>query len=648
MKAARYQAVVFFYAYQSEAEQGSLVQGALLDDLTVILDSAAQSGTEHIVLITDRRVFGNQQAGYEDEDPVPTSPAGILIKAAEDCLMNAVDEHIRTLILRVTSLYAEDDPDSFFSRAVYAAQRKEPLKLTGTPSTRCDFLHSDDLARFLCQAVDTHMTGVVHLAYGGRQDFRDLLALINKHLNDVQVYFTQEEVHHTLETGRAQESGWVPRHDFSSEMEKLLREPRLPRREKGPSRIGKRIVQSLGGVLPWVEMTVLGASAWALKQVALTNAALRFLDFGLIYAAIMGASHGSVMGVLSAIIAYALYIMEWTNAGNDLYLLLYNVDNWLLPVGYLLAGVIFGLWRDNHRDQIEELSQEKKELEADKTHLQTMYDHTCEDRDRLLDQVMRYRDNYGRIYRITRELDAMLPEQVFLSACEMVEVAMQNQSAALYARKGRLPYIRLVTHSEAGKRLSRSLDLREFPRLRESLDEGKLFVNTSLEPGYPAIAAPIGDEQDPIAAIFLWEVPFDKQTLYYTNLLIEVAGLVQAALVRAIRYSTLTTDMYVEDSFVLTDQAFRTALRVFQDIRKQRKGSFLLARLLRNPVMNLEEYCCRLNRVIRSTDLVGYLEDGCLCAIFPQAEVEDMERIMKRLKAQGILLEILSQEANCA
>ena len=646
MKAARFQVVVFFYAYRCEMEQGAPVQGALLDDLSVIVSSADQSDAEHLVLITDRRVFGNQQAGREDEEPVPESQAGVLIKAAEN-LVGSVGARIPALILRVTSLYAEGDPDSFFSRAVYASQHNKPLQLPGNPSARCDFLHADDLARFLCQAIDARVTGVVHLAYGGGYNYRTVLAHFKKHRLNLNVGFTDQAVRRTLEVRRARESEWVPRHDFMTEMGKLLSQSALPPREKGPSPIRKRIRQSLYGVLPWAEVAVLGAAAWALKRVAEMNASLRFLDFGQLYVAVMGATHGSVMGVLSAVIAYALYIAEWTKAGNDLYLLLYNTDNWLLPAGYLLVGVIFGSWRDAQRDRLEEMSQQKAELEAKKKQLQTMYDQTREDRERLLDQVMRYRDNYGRIYRITRELDAMQPEQVFLSACEMVEVAMQNKSAALYARKGRLPYIRLVTHSEGEKRMARSLDLRELPRLRESLDEGRLFVNTDLEPGYPAIAAPIGDEQDPLAAIFLWEAPFDKQTLYYTNLLIEVAGLVQAALVRTIRYSNRSTDdMDFQDSRILTNPAFQTALKVFQDMLKQRRGSFQLARLQGNPVLSPEEYRRRLNRAIRSTDLLGLLEDGSLCAIFPQAEEGDMRKMLKRLEAQGIALKVLPQEAS--
>lgn len=301
MKAARFQAVVFFYAYRCEAEPGALSQGELLDDLSAITGSADQDGVEHLVLVTDRRVFGGRQAGREEEEPIPDSPVGILIKAAEN-LVSGIGGRIPALILRVTSLYAEGDPDSFFSRVERASQQNEPLKLRGTPATRCDFLHADDLARFLCQAIDARTTGVVHLASGSGSRFRTILARFKHHLPSVNVRFTNETVRHTLEVGRAREAVWVPRHDFLGEMEKLISESALSQRERGHSPVGKRVRQSLYGVLPWVEVVALGAAAWALKRVTESNASLRVVDFGLMYVAIMGASHGSVMGVLSAFI----------------------------------------------------------------------------------------------------------------------------------------------------------------------------------------------------------------------------------------------------------------------------------------------------------------------------------------------------------
>jgi UDP-glucose 4-epimerase len=273
-----------------------------------------------------------------------------------------------------------------------------------------------------------------------------------------------------------------------------------------------------------------------------------------------------------------------------------------------------------------------------------MYDQAHEDRNKLLEQVMRYRDSYGRIYQITRELDTLQPEQVFLSTLNVVEDTLQNQSVAIYARKGNLPFARLVVHSRSMQNLPRSLDMEKLPKLRDSLNQGKLFVNKSLEPGYPAFAAPVSDEKEPLAAIMLWDVPFDKQTLYFENLFNVVAGLVQSAMVRALKYFNLSGDVYLVNTRILADHAFLSALGVYQNMRKQRSGRFLLVRLHGDADLSIEEYDRRIGQAIRSTDLAGRLADGAYYVLFPQAGTENLPQISARFATQGIQCEVVPQE----
>ena len=647
MEAARFQAVVFFYADQCEdLREYSQVQGALLDDLFAIQNAAASSGVEHLVLITDQRVFGKAQSGLENETPYPDTQTGVLIKAAEDCLRCCAKDGFQTLLLRVTSLYAAGDPGSFFSHAANCARSGETLQLKGTPQTACDFLHADDLALFINLALEAHLSGAVHLAYGVKHNYGEVAALLKKHLPGLNVAFAEEAVRcKALETGGAKAVEWVPRHDFVKEMNELVHAPASEKRQSPLVRLEQRIRQSLGKALPWAELILLGAAAWWLSQASKTNASIRYVDFWLLYVTIMGTMHGGIMGTLAALVSFAAYATGWLQAGNELYLLLYNIDNWLAPVSYLLAGSLFGYVRDNQRERMETLEREKRARDSEAEFMKTMYDQAHEDRNKLLEQVMRYRDSYGRIYQITRELDTMQPEQVFLSTLNVVEDTLQNQSVAIYARKGNLPFARLVVHSRMMQNLPRSLDMEKLPKLRDSLNQGKLFVNKSLEAGYPAFAAPISDEKEPLAAIMLWDVPFDKQTLYFENLFNVVSGLVQSAMVRALKYFNLSGDVYLENTRILADHAFLSALGVYQNMRKQRTGHFLLVRLHGDKDLSVEEYDRRIGRAIRSTDLAGRLADGAYYVLFPQAGTENLPQISARFTAQGIQCEVVAQEA---
>ena len=146
----------------------------------------------------------------------------------------------------------------------------------------------------------------------------------------------------------------------------------------------------------------------------------------------------------------------------------------------------------------------------------------------------------------------------------------------------------------------------------------------------------------------LWEVPFGKQTQYLENLLSVVAGLVQSAMVRALHYAALSGDLYVANTHILSETAFRNALGVYQSIRKKRSGNYLLVRVRSTVPLTLEQYDQRIGKVTRATDLVGKFSDGQILVLFPQADVNNLPKIASRFGAQGLQCEVVSQEVSYA
>ena len=95
------------------------------------------------------------------------------------------------------------------------------------------------------------------------------------------------------------------------------------------------------------------------------------------------------------------------------------------------------------------------------------------DRNALQEQVIRFRDSYGRIYAITQELDTLQPEQVFLSTLDVLEDVMQNQSVALYSCADNSSFARLVVHSREMETLPKSMDLKEVSPTGRSVSKGR-------------------------------------------------------------------------------------------------------------------------------------------------------------------------------
>lgn len=647
LQAGRFGAIVFFYAYQCEdvMAYGS-VQGALLDALFQLQHTAAGCGVERFILVTDLRVFGMGQAGRENETALPDNATGILINAAEEVLRCVEPGAMKTLLIRVTNLYCPGYDDSFFARAQHCAEGNQTFQLSGNPDTTCDFLHVDDLALYIILALDKKSTGIVHLAYGEPFTYEAAIAQLQARLPALQAtYLGDAGTRPSLQCAIAKlHTDWVPRHRWLSELNEIYTKS-TP--DTGIFNLRRRMTQSLrrlfGSALPWVELVVLGVAAESLLRLSQANVTFRFIDFWLLYVILMGYLHGKPVGIMAGVIACIGYGVNWALAGHDLYLLLYNNDNWLPLVMYLLSGGAFGYLHDKYTDNLESMRMEKEQRDAEAEFIQTMYKQVDADRNSLQEQVMRFRDSYGRIYAITQELDTLQPEQVFLSTLDVLEDVMQNRSVALYSCTAASSFARLVVHSRAMDALPRSMDMRDYPLMGDMLTKGEVFANTQLEPGYPAFCASLHQEGQTIAMIALWDVPFEQQTLYRQNLFSVVSGLVQSALVRALHYFGSAQDMYIHETHILTDKAFRATLGVYNQMRKQRAAAYLLLEVKSmDSNTSIEEFDRRVGRATRSTDIAGQLENGKIYVLLPQASLENMPQIERRFLASGLSCAVVS------
>jgi len=589
------------------------------------------------------------QGANDNETPIPDSPTGILIKAAEDCLHYSKEGNMHSLIIRVTNLYLPGAEDAFFNSALRHARNHQPMIIDGTEDSPCDFLHVDDLALFLALALETEVSGVVHLAYGDFCTYAKVIDAIKQQLPGLKAVYTGMNIKAAMmKTSQAvQKMDWVPRHHWTQELSGIIAGNGNDSEKRRPfmwlSGLGRRL---FGKALPWVEMILFGGLAQWLSSLSSLYATFRLADFWLLYAILIGSMHGGLVGIVAAVIACLSYGIDWVLKGNDLYLLLYNMDNWLPLMMYMLAGGLSGYMHDKTSEKMKTLEREKEERDTETAFLESMYKQASEDRSQLQKQVMRYRDSYGRIYNITQELDSLQPEQVFLSTLNVLEDTMQNHSVALYSRTGNTPFARLVVHSrEMISNLTKSIDLDKLPLMKTRLEHGELFTNTELEPGYPAFCAPIMQDDKLIAMIVLWVVPFDQQTLYHQNLFNVVAGLVQSAMVRTLRYFNMSQEIYLENTHILADKSFRSALGVYQRMRKQRTSSYILLRVKSIAgEISLKEMDRCLGSVTRTTDLLGRMDDDAYFVLLPQDNVNNLPQIENRFLNAGLLCEVVPQE----
>ncbi len=168
ISASGFEAIIFFFAAQCEDRRKyGISQGKQLDLLFDVYYDSNNNSLEQFILVTDQRVFSDSQQGTEEEDPLPDTPTGVMMKAAESCVLFRPEGHdIRTLLVRTTSIYVPGDPTSFWGIARVRTQNRQEFVLHGSSDTPCDFLHAEDLGVFLEYAVSMELSGVAHVSQG--------------------------------------------------------------------------------------------------------------------------------------------------------------------------------------------------------------------------------------------------------------------------------------------------------------------------------------------------------------------------------------------------------------------------------------------------------------------------------------------------
>ena len=302
------------------------------------------------------------------------------------------------------------------------------LVLPGYESTQTDFLREDDLALLLCRMfddpweepyLDSNVSGKNKISF---EELAKLYTELGReHGVQVEVKYSGKDectpLYQTDEWAR-REYGWAPMADIRRDLEEASHS-QLERNNKNKNRrahsiLSRRIFRIV------VEQIVLFAVAEALNYLTRDNGMFNFIDFRFVYITIIACINGLGAGAVSALMAGVGYI--FSNAAQMSWqVLFFNVQNWLPFACYLLIGCVLGYNRDKACDDIKSKADELKLLEEKYDFLQGLYTEVAKGKERFNNQIIGYKDSFGKMYSVVKRLNSTLPEMVFYEAVDVCE-----------------------------------------------------------------------------------------------------------------------------------------------------------------------------------------------------------------------------------
>jgi nucleoside-diphosphate-sugar epimerase len=635
---------------QLDEVEDEFYAGRQLDGLRNVLELCKKGNVRRFFFVSSTEVYGDMPDTSENVLPQPSSINGFTLSVGERyCKIYRDEFDMNLTVLRLPNIYGPEEKSGLFYRLMRDGNQKGEVLLPDSPDVLCSFLHVDDFIDFVKRAIDDEYSiesFMINLSTAKPLKFSDLAELLSKHFAKVSFRNDGKKAVYTRPatvSAAKKLFDWYEAHDFIEEIEDFIdTSPKELLKKKSLILVLYNRLSENPTFLKWTELVLGGLVAMYLSQLTGTLIQFQYVDFRLIYVVIMGSIYGLEFGLYSSVLMSVFVLYTWLGLGVDWKLLVYNVGNWFPFVLYFAVGLITGYNHDKTENNIL-YSKKQYNLVLDKySFLYEVFNEIRDLKDEFRERLIGYRDSFGKIFTITRELDELQEHAVYFRALNILEELMDNKNIAIYSLDSNRSYARLeVNSAEMSKEISKSLRLSDYQEALESIEHGKIFQNVALLENYPAYIAPVLNNSYPfnvpVAMIVIWSADFDQYSTYYYNLFKVICGMIEASLVRATLFLDANYErMYLPSTRILNHNAFIDMLKVRLEMKRNKIAEFQLI-MLKESEANIQKKYPKISLGIRSGDVVGMLRNGTSYILLSQADKQASQEVVDRLERLGII-----------
>ena len=604
------------------------------EKLRKVLSYCKRSKEIHVIYLT------GPEAGY-----AATTGKTLLVRGAENlCCQYGKMYQIPVKIVRIPYLYSGVYKEDYFYKMFAAIRSGEPVEIQESPDQPLQFLNSMDLAELLEKMSDNwdeeyHYLNVPNVF---SNTFRELeqkikeidasVRIENKGLIPVEKIPPDDKVVRF-------KYGWFPKisllEDFSDIYDQYL--DSIGEKERRIDR-WKIWLDKHRPIVKIVELVIGFFLFEFLNHLAGNQAQFKMIDLRLVFIVLFGSLYGINYGIAAAALETISLLAAYEREGIGWTTLFYEPSNWIPFIFYFAVGAICGYVRMKNKENIEFVTDENKLIQEKFLFMRDMYQDSLYDKRTYKKQIMGSRDSFGKIFDITRKLDTVLPQELFIETIHVMEDMLENHAVAVYSLGKNSEFGRLeIASKEIRSEFPNSIRISKYQAAISELEDGNVWVNRELLPDYPAYMAGIRKNKELVMIVCIKEVRSDQMTLYYMNLFKILCGLVEVALLRALEYQEAAKNMqYVEGTHILKTSYFMERLETFHAMQDEMVASYILLRL-EHPGKSKEEVDQILQHLIRANDVWGISEEGELYLILSQTDKESLPIVSGRLKKAGII-----------
>ena len=554
-------------------------------------------------------------------------------------------------IIRSPYLYSEQYEKDFLNTVFREISAEQKITFQEDESQRMFFLSMQDLAELMYKIFDNwdEKEEILNIADVFDHCFKDLGDKLTELCPHLKVSYARYSImENMLKDDKIirYKYGWFPKISILEEIPELYEHYQ----ERNNIKAGR--LDSLKHILSKYKTVVRAAEFAAffilfelLNGIAGNQAQFKMIDLRLIFVVLFGSTYGINYGIAAAAAESLSLIRAFEAEGSSWYVLFYEPSNWIPFIFYFAVGAICGYIRMKNKDNVQFIKEENNLLQEKFLFTREMYQETIEDKNLYKKQILGSKDSFGKIFDITRKLDVIQPQELYIETIRVLEDVLENKTFGLYTLNRENGYGRLETASaQVQGNYPNSIKLSEYSAAMEELENGNVWANREFLEKYPMYMAGVRKNGELVMLICIQQVSREQMSLYFLNLFKILSGLVETSLLRALEYQkAVEYRQYVKGTHILKTEYFEERLKVQHDMREQKLASYVLLKVEYSE-MSLKEADEILRSKVRENDVWGISESKELYLMLVQTDKEALPIILARLKQAGLVCRQIDEE----
>ena len=582
---------------------------------------------------------------------VPTGKTLLVSEMENLCREYTKLYKITVKIIRSPYLYSEQYEKDFLNTVFREISTEQKITFQEDESQRMFFMSMQDLAELMYKIFDNwdEDEEILNIADGFDHCFKDLGDKLTELCPHLKVSYARYSImENMLKDDKIirYKYGWFPKISILEELPELY-EHYQERNNIKAGRLDslKHIISKHKAAVRVAEFVAFFILFELLNGIAGNQAQFKMIDLRLIFVVLFGSTYGINYGIAAAAAESLSLIRAFEAEGSSWYVLFYEPSNWIPFIFYFAVGAICGYIRMKNKDNVQFIKEENNLLQEKFLFTREMYQETIEDKNLYKKQILGSKDSFGKIFDITRKLDVIQPQELYIETIRVLEDVLENKTFGLYTLNRENGYGRLETASaQVQGNYPNSIKLSEYSAAMEELENGNVWANREFLENYPMYMAGVRKNGELVMLICIQQASREQMSLYFLNLFKILSGLVETSLLRALEYQkAVEYRQYVKGTHILKTEYFEERLKVQHDMREQKLASYVLLKVEYSEI-SLKEADEILRSKVRENDVWGISESKELYLMLVQTDKEALPIILARLKQAGLVCRQIDEE----